>query len=51
MADPSINDILVNNYRRIFVERSGKLERVNTRFRDDQHLLKIIDKIAHLGGA
>ena len=46
LADPTINDILVNNYRKVFVERSGKLERVNIRFRDDQHLLKIIDKIA-----
>ena len=46
LADPTINDILVNSYNRVFVERSGKLERVAIRFRDDQHLLKIIDKIA-----
>lgn len=46
LADPSINDILVNGHNRVYVERKGRLERVSVRFRDDQHLLKIIDKIA-----
>lgn len=50
LADPSINDILVNSYNRVFVERRGKLQRVSVRFRDDQHLLKIIDKIASAVG-
>jgi pilus assembly protein CpaF len=50
LADPTVSDILVNSYNRIFVERKGKLERVSTRFRDDQHLLKIIDKIASAVG-
>ena len=46
LADPTISDILVNGARKVYVERRGKLQRVNVRFRDDQHLLKIIDKIA-----
>lgn len=50
LADPSVNDILVNSYNRVFVERRGKLQRVSVRFRDDQHLLKIIDKIASAVG-
>ncbi len=46
LADPTINDILVNGPFKVYVERRGRLERVNVRFRDEQHLLKIIDKIA-----
>ena len=46
LADPTISDILVNGPHKVYVERSGRLVRVNVRFRDDQHLLKIIDKIA-----
>ncbi|MFZ5585030.1 MAG: CpaF family protein [Thermodesulfobacteriota bacterium] len=46
LSDPSISDILVNGPNRVYVERSGRLQRVNVRFRDDNHLLKIIDKIA-----
>ncbi len=45
LADPSISDILVNTYRQVFIERHGKLELTNTRFADNAHLLKIIDKI------
>ena len=45
LADPSINDILVNGYNSVYVERSGLLERTPTRFRDEKHLLRIIDKI------
>ncbi len=45
LADPTINDILVNGHRNVFVERFGKLERAQTRFRDEKHLLRIIDKI------
>ena len=45
LADPSISDILVNTYRQVFVERRGKLELTSTRFADNAHLLKIIDKI------
>tara|TARA_R110002049_G_scaffold10127_3_gene50476 strand:- start:187134 stop:188531 length:1398 start_codon:yes stop_codon:yes gene_type:complete len=45
LADPTINDILVNSYDQVYVERYGLLERTNTRFRDERHLLRIIDKI------
>jgi pilus assembly protein CpaF len=46
LSDPTISDILVNGPHKVYVERSGRLVRVNVRFRDDHHLLKIIDKIA-----
>ncbi len=45
LRDPTVNDILVNNYRMVYVERRGKLIKVNTRFLDDDHLRKIIDRI------
>jgi pilus assembly protein CpaF len=44
--DSTISDILVNGYNSVYVERKGKLERVSVRFRDNAHLLKIIEKIA-----
>ncbi|MGE5472164.1 MAG: CpaF family protein [Bacteroidota bacterium] len=44
-ADPSISDILVNTYRQVYVERAGRLELTDVTFNDDQHLMKIIDKI------
>ncbi|MDP2603347.1 MAG: CpaF family protein [Deltaproteobacteria bacterium] len=45
MKDPEISDILVNSYDRIFVERFGKLEKTDVRFRDDAHLMQIIERI------
>ena len=45
LADPSVSDILVNGPDKIFVERRGLLERSPLRFRDEKHLLRIIDKI------
>ncbi len=45
LADPSVNDILVNGHERVYVERFGILERTTVRFRDERHLLRIIDKI------
>src|SRR5258706_2849535 len=45
MADPSVSDILVNNYNQIYVERRGRLELTGVTFTDDKHLLRIIDKI------
>ncbi len=45
LADPSISEIVVNGYKTIFVERRGRMQRSPTRFNDDAHLLKIIDKI------
>jgi pilus assembly protein CpaF len=46
LADPSINDILVNSYDKVYIERHGKLEPSAIRFTDNAHLLKIIEKIA-----
>jgi len=45
LQDPTISDILVNTHRQVYVERRGLLELTNVGFRDDQHLLRIIDKI------
>ena len=45
LADPTINDILVNAHDKVYVERFGVLERTGVRFRDERHLLRIIDKI------
>jgi pilus assembly protein CpaF len=45
MADASVADILVNGYRSVYVERHGKLEATDVRFRDNQHLMNIIDRI------
>ena len=44
--DPSISDILVNGLRSVYVERRGKLEPVDIKFRDGQHLLRIAHRIA-----
>jgi len=45
LKDPTVSDILVNTYKQIYVERFGKLEETDGRFKDDAHLMKIIDKI------
>src|SRR5215470_14423660 len=45
LADPTVSDILVNTYKRVFVERKGMLEQTNVQFRDDTHLMTIIDRI------
>jgi pilus assembly protein CpaF len=45
LEDKTISDILVNGYQNVFIERRGKLERVDITFRDDAHLLQIIDRI------
>ena len=45
LADPTVNDILVNGFETVYVERFGVLERTRVRFRDEKHLLRIIDKI------
>jgi pilus assembly protein CpaF len=50
MQDPTVSDILVNTYRQIYVERFGKLELTEGRFKDDVHLRKIIDKIVSAVG-
>lgn len=46
LADNSVSDILVNTYKQIYVERHGVLDRTAVRFQNDEHLLRIIDKIA-----
>ena len=45
LRDPKISDILVNDKDHVFVEKAGLLQKVNTAFRDDRHLLQIIDRI------
>lgn len=45
LADATVSDILVNGHASVYVERHGKLQRTDVRFRDDQHLLNIIDRI------
>ena len=43
--DPTVSDILVNNRDVVYVERRGILERTSAKFRDDQHLMQVIDRI------
>jgi pilus assembly protein CpaF len=50
MRDPTVSDILVNTYKQIFVEKFGKLEPTDARFKDDAHLMNIIDKIVSAVG-
>src|SRR6202163_2808831 len=45
LKDPTISDILVNGAHRVFVERRGKMEKSDVKFRDNDHLMQIIDRI------
>lgn len=45
LYDPDISDILVNRYNQVYIEKFGKLQKVDLTFRDDNHLLQIIDRI------
>src|SRR6202140_1320198 len=45
LKDPTISDILVNRFDRVYVERAGKLEITGLTFKDNQHLMQIIDRI------
>jgi len=45
LKDPTISDILINGPQKIFVERRGKMEKSDVKFRDNDHLLQIIDRI------
>lgn len=45
LADPSVSDILVNGPRQIYVERRGKIEPTDIQFDNDQHLMRVIDRI------
>jgi len=50
MYDPTVTDILVNTHRQVYVERRGKLQLTGTRFKDEAHLKKIIDRIVSAVG-
>ncbi len=50
LKDETVNDILVNGPHQVFVERAGKLEITDTTFKDEKHLLRIIDKIVSAVG-
>ncbi|MFZ1469634.1 MAG: CpaF family protein [Paracoccaceae bacterium] len=50
LKDDTVNDILVNGPKRVFVERAGKLTLTDVTFRDERHLLRIIDKIVSAVG-
>jgi len=45
LRDPTISDILVNAKDKVFVERAGRLQKIDIEFRDDRHLMQIIDRI------
>jgi len=50
LQDPTISDILVNGHKQVYVERAGMLEETNIVFKDDAHLMHIIDKIVSAVG-
>jgi len=50
LADPTISDILVNGPKQVYVERRGKLEITEVEFRDNAHLMHVIDKIVSAVG-
>jgi pilus assembly protein CpaF len=50
LKDPTIGDILVNTHNHVYVERQGRLEMTSVRFKDERHLLRIIDKIVSAVG-
>jgi pilus assembly protein CpaF len=45
MSDPGVSDVLVNSHRQVYVERGGRLELTPIRFHDDDHVLRIIERI------
>jgi pilus assembly protein CpaF len=50
LADDTIADILINGYNSVYIERSGKLESTAVRFKDEDHLLRVINKIVSAVG-
>jgi len=50
LSDPTISDILVNSYSNIYIERRGKLERTSIAFKDDEHLMRVIERIVSTVG-
>jgi pilus assembly protein CpaF len=45
LADPTVSDILVNRHDVIYIERRGRIEVTNVRFKDDEHLMRVIERI------
>src|SRR5207237_6640532 len=45
LRDDSVTEVMVNGHDRVYIERSGKIERSHVRFVDEAHLMRIIDKI------
>ncbi len=50
LKDQTISDILINTHEKVFVERHGKLEPVSIRFKDEAHLLRVVNKIVSAVG-
>ncbi|HYY97432.1 MAG TPA: CpaF family protein [Pyrinomonadaceae bacterium] len=50
LADPEICDILVNSPKKVYIERSGKLELTAVEFKDDEHLMRVIERIVSTVG-
>ena len=50
LADSTISDILVNSHNTVYIERRGKLERTDTAFKDDEHLMRVIERIVSTVG-
>jgi pilus assembly protein CpaF len=50
LADPTVSDILVNSPKNIYIERGGRLERTNVEFKDDEHLMRVIERIVSTVG-
>src|SRR5216684_8233721 len=50
LKDPTINDILINSHEQVYVERAGMLEPTLVRFKDEGHLLRIVNKIVSAVG-
>jgi pilus assembly protein CpaF len=50
LQDPTVSDILVNTYKQVFIERGGRIEKTDVRFKDDKHLMQVIDRIVSAVG-
>jgi pilus assembly protein CpaF len=50
LQDPTVSDIMVNGHRDVYIERHGRLEKTPVRFKDDGHLMRIIEKIVSAVG-
>jgi pilus assembly protein CpaF len=50
LADPEVSDILVNSPKQVYIERRGKLELTSVEFKDDEHLMRVIERIVSTVG-